>query len=68
MKRNAITTKFKLTDYTYDLDITYNGYEKFEMKEGETVILHVNCPDINNKTKLISTEAITRHSMEINTW
>jgi len=46
--------------------VTYTGKNKFEFKEGETILLQAYCPDTNNRDRIIATTYVTKHSMELN--
>jgi hypothetical protein len=52
----------------YRVNIFYRGQTKFEFKEGETLVLTGYLPDRNDKTKMIGTEYLTKHSMDGNLW
>jgi hypothetical protein len=41
---------------------------RFEFKEGETIVLTGYLPDITDKSKIICIEYMTKHSMEVNNW
>lgn len=38
---------------------------KFEFKEGETLVLTAYCPNFKNKKKIVATDYMTKHSMEV---
>lgn len=41
---------------------------KFEFKEGETVVITGYIPDISKKNRMVCVEYMTKHSMEVENW
>lgn len=52
-----------MTDYKNSIDVLYNGLNKFEFKEGSTVVLTAYCPDPSDKSRIIAIDYMTKHSM-----
>ena len=83
MKRGSLDTKFILTDFKNQVEVTYNGkyfyfnmksihnkigVNKFEFKEGETLVITGYTPDTKKKNNIICIDYMTRHGMEVDTW
>jgi len=68
MKRGSLDTKFVLTDFKNQVEVTYNGVNKFEFKEGETLVITGYTPDNNKKNHIICIDYMTRHGMEVDSW
>jgi len=45
--------KFTITDNKGSIDMFYNGINKFEFKEGETILATAYCPDIQKKANIV---------------
>lgn len=60
--------KFTLTDSKYNLECTEEGISKFELSEGESIMLKGYCPDIKSKLRIVVKEYSTRHGMEVKEW
>ena len=63
MTRGSNDVRFKMTDYKNSIDVLYNGLNKFEFKEGSTVVLTAYCPDPMDKSRIIAIDYMTKHSM-----
>ena len=68
MKRGSNHIKFTVTDLENEVDMFYNGINKFEFKEGETVLATAYCPDIMRKASVVCIDYQTKHAMETNDW
>ncbi|KRW98389.1 CcmE/CycJ protein [Pseudocohnilembus persalinus] len=66
--RGSLDTKFEITDFNSDVEVAYSGLNKFEFKEGETLVLTAYCPNANYKNKIVATDYMTKHSMEVQNW
>ena len=64
-KRGSLDTSFDITDFHEEIEVAYSGVNKFEFKEGETLVLTAYCPNLNNRKKVIATDYMTKHSMEV---
>ena len=60
--------KFTITDNKGSIDMFYNGINKFEFKEGETILATAYCPDIQKKANIVCVDYQTKHAMELNDW
>ena len=63
MTRGSNDVRFKMTDYKNSIDVLYNGLNKFEFKEGSTVVLTAYCPYPMDKSRIIAIDYMTKHSM-----
>ena len=54
--------------FNINLSIFFLGSNKFEFKEGETIVLTCYLPDKTKKNVLFCIDYIVKHSMELNDW
>jgi len=68
MKRGSLDAKFILTDFKNQVEVVYNGVNKFEFKEGETIVITGYTPDVKKKNHIICVDYMTKHGMEVDSW
>lgn len=64
----GLEKRFKITDNTYDISCSYNGFSKTEFREGELLVMESYCPNVSKKDNIVIKEYLTKHSMDSNEW
>ena len=60
--------RFVLTDFERDTSVIYRGELAFESREGESIVLHGYFPDVFDRSRLICTDFVVNHSLEVQNW
>eukprot|EP01017_Pseudomicrothorax_dubius_P032931 TRINITY_DN435_c0_g2_i2.p1 TRINITY_DN435_c0_g2~~TRINITY_DN435_c0_g2_i2.p1 ORF type:complete len:206 (-),score=30.05 TRINITY_DN435_c0_g2_i2:169-786(-) len=68
IKRGSLELRFVLTDFENEVHVLYTGLNKFEYKEGETLVLTGYCPDIRQKQNVVAIDFMTKHALEQENW
>jgi len=68
LKKGSLESKFIMTDFKNELEVLYNGLNKFEFKEGETLIITAYVPDMKYKNRIVCIDYMSKHSMETENW
>ena len=60
--------RFVLTDFERDTNVVYRGELAFETREGESIIINGYFPDVLERSRLICTDFVVNHSLEVQNW
>ena len=68
MRKGSLESKFIITDFKNEVEVLYNGMNKFEFKEGETIVITGYIPDVQHKNRIVCIDYMAKHSMEVENW
>ena len=68
MRKGSLESKFIITDFKNEVEVLYNGMNKFEFKEGETIVITGYVPDVQHKNRIVCIDYMAKHSMEVENW